>query len=235
MNTLIPLARSHTDNLVEHELRKLLITLFKQQLGGRADDINCYGMPHLGSQTLLKKYLVSQGVSNFNASSLSEDYARYLVLAWRYRNPKRGTQFLNTFLQMVWGTEFDIFTLWQHKNKPYTQELKTEPEILEDEESLDDYFQTSRLRITLYGESGYFSMEIAKSLNYVLPARLFVQEVSRTISGVNSVYFAHQGSVMGLSMGTVYDEIDAVEIQQMLGLIHQSSIQSVNIGTVSDE
>lgn len=235
MKQVTPLVLSHAYDGVEDEMRHLFIAVYQKRLASRAADVNAYGMPHLGSKTLLQKYLVSQGISNFNAASLNEDYARYMVLAWRNRNPKRGTHFLNTFLRLVWGTEFDIFTLWQHKNKPYTKELKTEPEIEEDNESLDDYFPTCRLRVTLYGDSGYFSMEIAKSLNHILPARLFVQEVSRTISGKNTIYYAHSGSLTSLNVATVSDEVEPVNIKHQIGFGQQSSITSTLKGTVSDE
>lgn len=188
MKQLLPLVYSHEANDIEHELKQLTIRLYQKHLASRSADINNYGMPHLGSKELLKRYLVSQGISNFNLSSLTEDEARYLLLAWRYRNPKRGTHFLHTFIKCVWGSDFEIAPLWQKKKGTYPQDTKTLHDIENDRENINDYFLTSRLKIVLYGTSGHFSTEIAKSLNKILPARLFVTEVGRDIAAESTIY-----------------------------------------------
>ena len=177
MNTL-PLKLSHEANQSEAELKRLFDVMW-QMLQSRAADVNVYGAPHLGSRDLLLKYLVSQNLTNFNAEALEADKARYLTQAWRYRNPKRGTHFLRTFITMLWGTDFEIAQLWQKKSGVYPQDLKTEAEIKEISGSLNDYFLTSRLRVVLHGKQGYFPSDLARSLNKLLPARLFVHDIQQ--------------------------------------------------------
>lgn len=190
MNTLIPLRKSHSHNTYEDELKQLFIRLWQNHLSGKARDVNVSYTPHLGSKTLLNRYLVSQDISNFNVASLNDDEMRYLSMAWKYRNGKRGTHFLHTYIKCLWGVDFEILPLWQKKSGTYPQELKTEQEITEHNEHLADYFLTSRLRIVLYGDNGYFSTEIARSLNKLLPARLFVQEVNRSIDATTQLFWA---------------------------------------------
>lgn len=190
MNALIPLQQSHSHNTYEAELKQLFIQLWQKCLSEKARDVNVSHTPHLGGKTLLNRYLVSQGISNFNVASLNDDEMRYLSMAWQYRNGKRGTHFLHTYIKCLWGVDFEILPLWQKKNGTYPQDLKTEQEIAENNEPLTDYFLTSRLRIVLYGDNGYFSTEIARSLNKLLPARLFVQEVNRSIDAKTQLFWA---------------------------------------------
>lgn len=189
MKELIPLQRSHSHNAYEYELKQLFITLWQRHLLEKSHDINVSHVPHLGGKTLLNRYLVSQNISNFNSASLLDDEMRYLAMAWKYRNSKRGTHFLSTYIKCLWGVDFEILPLWQHKNAPYPT-VKTEQEIIENREQLNNYFLTSRLQVVLYGDSGYFSTEIARSLNKILPARLFVQEVNRSIDAQTELFWA---------------------------------------------
>lgn len=183
MKKLIPLA-THLPYYLNHEkeLVDLFILLYQKHLMNEALDINVYGMPHLGSQALLQKYLVAEDVSNFAMDGLLEDEARYLTQAWRFNNGKRGTHFLNTFLKCVWGNDFEIHQLWQHKDEEYPHGLVTRAEIDEMGDDVGNYFLTSRLRIALIGASSRrFLPEIAQSLDKMLPARLFVWQIGSSI------------------------------------------------------
>lgn len=235
MKELIPLQKSHSYNQVEFELKQLMIRLFQKHLANPSADINCYGMPHLGSKDLLHKYLVAQNISNFNVGSLSEDSARYLVSALRFKNLKRGTHLLATFLICAWGTDFEISPLYQHKDKPYPQELKTAEEIQENRENGNDYFLTSRLRVILYGTEGYFSTEIAKSLNQILPARLFVHEVSRVVTPSDCIRFGHAAFVETTYEANGLDFIEIFERNHASGWVNQATLHSIVTGFGTDE
>lgn len=211
MKELIPLKQSHAFDAYEDELRRLFITLYQTMLAERASDVNCYAAPHLGGEKLLRQYLVSENMSNFNMQQVGNDKVKYLLKAWRYRNPKRGTHFLSLFIRMIWGNDFEILPLYQRKNAPYPTEVKTEEEVRENKENLNDYFLTSRLRVTLYGSSGYFSTDIAKSLNHLLPARLFVQEVSRNVLSESTIFWAATGWFESTIEQEIQDEIAVYE------------------------
>lgn len=211
MKHLMPLKNSHAYNKQELELKELFIVLWQKYLSSEARDANVLSNPHLGSKNLLIRYLVSQNIANFNTGSLNEDAARFLVNAWRINNPKRGVHFLKAYITAIWGNDFEIFPLYQHKSKPYPQELKTLPEIQEDKLNQNDYFQTSRLRVVLYGTEGYFSTSIAENLNKVLPARLFVEEVSRSIVGKETIIWAAHSHLTSELEAEVSDEIEIFE------------------------
>lgn len=198
---LLPLVQSHTYNTREEELKRISIRLFIEQLSGSFNDVNVYGAPHLGSRVLLRQYLVSENIANFNATSLDGDNMRYLLMAWRYLNQKRGTHFLRTFITLVWGHTFQILPYYCRKSGHYPEDCLTLPEIELSSENIDDYFLTSRLQIFLTGEIGYFPSEIGKSLNNALPARLQVQDVLRKIEGYGALYAAMAGASYSVVLG----------------------------------
>ena len=183
MYDLTPLRLSHTANEVETELNSLLIKLFQQYLFKDAFDCNVMGIPFEGSYELITKHLINGKIGNFEVSRIPEDNMRYLLLAWKYRNEKRGTHFLETFIKCTWGNDFEIHQLWQNKNAEYPLDLKTEEEINDLDLNLDDFYLTSRLRITLTQfEARDFPYEIAEMLKNTLPARLFIAEIIKESS-----------------------------------------------------
>ena len=227
MKTLISLKQSHAYNREEEELKKLFIALWQQYIFNTASDVNVLSNVHLGSIDLLIRYLISQNIANFNTGSLNEEKARFLTMAWRFNNPKRGTHFLDCYIKALWGNDFEILPLYQHKNLEYTKELKTLPEIEEDKLNINDYFLTSRLRVVLYGEQGYFSTEIASSLNKVLPARLFVEEVSRSIVGKETIIWAAHSHLTSELEATVHDEIEIFEFNDRVNYASDTVFNSL--------
>lgn len=188
MRDLKPLEHSHEYNQLEREYKRLAIDLFKKNLMNQASDLNVYGMPHLGSQTLLTQYLIHENINNISDINVNRENLRYLTQAWKFRNGKRGLFFLKTYLRCLWGNDFDVIQLWQKKNEPYPTALKSKEDIELSGESLNDYYLTSRLHIILYGNE-YFSDSVAENLNKTLPARLFIHEVEkRTIVVFNLDY-----------------------------------------------
>ena len=197
---LLPLVKSHRYGAVEAQFFALLIALFKAKLSGRFNDVNVYGAPHLGSRTLLRQYLVSQNVANFNTEALEENAMRYLLMAWRYLNGKRGTAFLETFIRCVWGNDFKILPLYCKKDGSYPESCATLPEIAQLEHQESDYFLTSRLRVQLLDDIGYFATEIGNGLNNVLPARLMVAEIAREVTLSADLYI----NIGGASYSVVF-------------------------------
>lgn len=228
-----PLMQSHAADALEAELKQLTIALWQEFLEQRKADINVYAAPHLGSKALLQKYLVSQGIHNFNVAALSEDAARYLLMAWRYRNPKRGTHFLRVFIRCLWGADFDIQSLWQKKSGTYPQDLVSEADMQQDGLNINDYFRTSRLRVVLYGESGYFPADIAVALNAILPARLFVAEVTRHSVTTETIWTASAAMVESTVEGYAQEWIQAVDDNGGLYFADDSEITSLITGTAA--
>lgn len=231
MKELKPLEFSHQANDIEKELKALTIDLFNKHLANLAKDINCYGMPHLGSKSLLNQYLISQNIANFNTENLSDESLRYLTQAWKFKNLKRGTYFLQVFLTCVWGADFEVSQLWQKKTDDYPTVLKTLEEIEESGESRNDYFLTGRLKITLFGSKSYFASSVAKALNDVLPARLMIQDVDKVVSSEFNFIFSDDSKVHTTYIADGYDFIEVFEHNDMhVGGSHMD-IYSINYGS----
>lgn len=234
MKYLFPLEKSHSANKEEEELKALTISLF-QHLVKKAEDINCTGMPFLGSRDLLIKYLIHEGIANFNYDVVADDDLRYLLFSWKYKNYKRGTDFLETFLCCLWGKDFRIDQLWQHKQQDYPLGIKSIEEIAEIGDDRNDYFLTSRLRISLQGNKAYFPTELAKSIHRILPARLMVNDIRREIVPKSEITFANYASIESVNDLNGIDVIEVEDRNIVHGYVTQASVHSIVTGNISDE
>lgn len=163
-----PLVESFTNDELEADLRDLFVRLYDETMSGTAAEIDLYGAPHLGPISLVRRNIAADGLSVLSQSS--EARLRYLFKAWRFRNPRRGTHFLATYLRALFGEVYEINQLWQRKADAYPQVLKTSAEIAADGESESAYFLTSRLRVDL--TTDVIPTRVANALRTVVPARL---------------------------------------------------------------
>lgn len=212
MYELTPLQQSAAYDTVEAELKALTIRLWQKHLAAAAQDINVYCAPHWGSRDLMLKNLKADGVASFNTVNLERDPARYLLLAERHKNQKRGLHFLRTFIKCAWGNDFQINQLWQKKSEPYPTCLKTVEEIDGASEDRNDYFLTCRLSIELSGFVRTFPSDVARSVRSVLAARLFVTKVFRTVPLLTEVAYVHDAQVASLSHLTSNVTIDETQV-----------------------
>lgn len=144
---LKPLENSFAVNTLEDEVRNIAVRLYNETLKATADEINVYGSPHLGGFSQIERHVIADGLAVLRQGD--EAAMRYLFKAWKYRNPRRGTHFLRTYLQILFGGDFEISKLYQLKTGVYPVNVKTEDEIRYDAEQLADYLLTSRVRVDL--------------------------------------------------------------------------------------
>lgn len=233
MFDLKPLAQSAAYDQAEEELKALTIMLWQKHFAFPASDVNVYGAPHLGSKDLILRSLKADGISNLNPTKLERGNARYLLLADRHKNQKRGVHFLRTFLKCVWGDDFNIEQLYQSKAEPYPTELKSQDEINEKGLNRNDYFLTSRLSIELGGDSNKpFPSDVAKNLRTVLPARLFVAEVFRQINVTTEIAYADNATIFSMSssdIDTIIDELVYEEPGSLGDFGQVASIATLNM------
>ncbi|TDR30354.1 hypothetical protein [Hydromonas duriensis] len=208
IHNLTPLQQSAAYDAVEAQLKALTIRLWQKHMADAAQDISVYCAPHWGSRDLMLKNLKNDGIASFNTVNLERDNARYLLLAERHNNQKRGLHFLRTFIKCAWGNDFQINQLWQKKSEPYPTCLKTADEITAEGEDRNDYFLTSRLSIELSGFVRTFPSDVARSVRSVLAARLFVTKVFRTLPLLTELGYAHDAQVVSLSTMSSNDTID---------------------------
>jgi hypothetical protein len=165
-----PLVESFANGTVEDELRQLFVRLYEETLAEKAGEINVYGAPHLGPFSLIERHVAGDGLSVIREDN--EAALRYLFKAWRFRNPRRGTHFLATYLRVLFG-DYEIDQLYQLKAGMYPQQLRSEKEIQQLGHSLADYFLTSRLRVQLV--TSIVPERILAAMKSVVAARLILQ------------------------------------------------------------
>ena len=165
-----PLQNSWAANDVENDLRNLALQLYDDNLRELADEINVYGVPHLGPFRLVERNVTRDGLMVLRQGD--EVGMRYLFKAWRFRNPRRGFHFLRTYLQVLFGDVSEIAQLWQKKSEPYPTALKSLADITNAGESVSDYFLTSRVSVNI--DTEIVPSRITASLKSTLAARFVI-------------------------------------------------------------
>ena len=182
--TMIPLVKSHEASALEGELKALAIKLYKDTMEATANDINVYGAPHLGSFSLVERNVSDDGLAVLRQGD--ETGMRYLFKAWRHRNPQRGTHFLKTYLQVLFGDTYFVNQMWQEKAAAYPESLKTADEIAFLAADESDYFLTSRINVDI--DTDIIPERIVKSLRSTVAARfvldLRVAKFQTTLLGI---------------------------------------------------
>lgn len=142
---LKPLQASFEENALEADLKALFIRLYQESLAEQDDEINTYGMPHLGTLTLLQRHIKADGLAVINNGETEK--IRFLFKAWKHQNPRRGLHFLRTYLRVLWGDAAEAQQMYQKKSLPYPTHLRSLREIEGLGESVDDYYLTTRVRV----------------------------------------------------------------------------------------
>lgn len=194
MQPLKPLEQSFAESDLEQDLKDLFLQVFDESLKAQAETIDVYGMPHIGPFKLVERNVASDGLTVLRSSD--EAAMRYLFKAWRFRNPRRGTHFLRTYLQALFGSVFTVSQLWQKKLGTYPADAYSEGEIAALGESLADYFLTSRLRVDI--DTEIVPERILKSLKSAVAARfvLAVRVAKRSATYVEMAHVARSVAVL---------------------------------------
>ncbi len=172
---IYPLVTSSMTEELEQAWKTVFLNVFKSMLWEKQRDLLHYGSPHLARQTLLTRFALNDGLSVMRADS-ENDRLRYLLKAWRVKNPKRGFHFLRTYLQMLYPNGFNIEQLWQESGKAYTTALVTKEEA---ERKQIPHWLTSRVRISItdISEDGQQILQYISTIQSVIGAR-FVAELT---------------------------------------------------------
>lgn len=182
MEHLVPLRHSFAENDIEDQLKSLFVDLFEDLIASSFDDANVLGMAHLGSPDLVRRFLAFDGL--FLPNRQNDLAYNYLYRAWHSRNSGRGTEFLETVLQLIWPDEWTVEQMMQDKDYvyPFALSAKTGHEFDRDK------FLTSRLKIdiTATGETTASIGECIPVFRAILPAR-FVPKYFVSGSGDNTI------------------------------------------------
>lgn len=231
MKQLIPLEQSAQYDGVEAQLKALTISLWQMYLAPAARDVDVSAAPHFGSKELMLKNIKSDGLASFNTASLDTDNARYLLLAERHKNQKRGLHFLRTFIKCTWGSDFEVHQLWQKKDGEYPIDTMRMQEMLDEGVNRNDYFLTSRLAVELNGNVRQFPNDISSSLRATLPARLFVSDVFRRVTVDGTLYFGDYAEIN--SSSELYSDCVTLEVNAVSELAFNDYAQVLSIDTLT--
>jgi hypothetical protein len=169
--SLAPLVASFEENQLESELKQVFINVFGNLVRERERALNLYGMAHLGGDELVQRSLLNDGLALIRRDAVQ---MRFLLKAWRARNPERGMLFLRKYLQTVWPNEWRVDQLWHPiatmLNYPNDKTADGDPAT---------HFLTSRIRagVTVAVDDGTGLVAMQKALRSALAARLVLEMV----------------------------------------------------------
>lgn len=163
---LVPLRESHEADQLETELKALFILLFEQFIRPGEREINTVGTPHLGPFEQFERAVKAEGLALVRRGD--EEAMRYMLRAWKARNPKRGLHMLRLYMRLLWPEGWRVDQLWCDKSMPYPTSLR-----LSDG---GNHYLTSRVNVTI--SSGVTSGEdvnaVVPALRSVVPARILL-------------------------------------------------------------
>jgi hypothetical protein len=142
---LIPLQRSAEYDAIESEFKALFLSLYKKFLADKVHEIALYPTPHLASDEFISMLLGRDGLALVRGGT--NESIRYLLHAWRYNNPQRGTMFLDTYLRSLFGGVNVIDQMYCPVDGNYPADMLSKDELLRAGGDLEDYFLTSRFRV----------------------------------------------------------------------------------------
>lgn len=163
---LDPLKASYEADQVEADLKAAFIEVFEEMIRGRERRINTYGLPHRGDFITVERFVKQEGLA-LERRTDREAYMRELFRGWRARNPKRGTQFLRYYLQLLFPGEWTLQQMWHTPADTYPEGASSTPgpgRIL-----------TSRLKLGLALEDVSLVDAVISSFRSVLAARFVLE------------------------------------------------------------
>jgi hypothetical protein len=181
-NLLSPKVYDSDERELDEALRGIVSQVFEATLRPKINDIDVYGMPHLGRFEVVERFVKRDGLTLLRIDD--EERMRYLFKAWKVKNSKRGLHFLRTFLQLLYPNEWAADQMWQEKDKPYPLHLKTANEI---KGKQTRYWLTSRVQVSISDlvETGEYLLRVLPALRSVLGAK-FVLMIAIMRRFVNS-------------------------------------------------
>lgn len=164
---LVPLRESHEADQMEAELKALFIELFEQFIRPGEREINTIGTPHLGPFEQFERAVKTEGLALVRRGD--EESMRYLLRAWKARNPKRGLHMLRLYLRMLWPLGWSVEQLWCPVAGAYPVDVTPTEQ--------PGHFLTSRVRVTISSDvsSGQELASVAPALRSVVPARMLLE------------------------------------------------------------
>ncbi len=166
---LQPLRSSFEQSQLESEFKAMVIAVFNAMIRDRERAANLLGMPHLGDDALMMRNIKADGLAVVHSDSTK---LRFLLKAWRARNPQRGTKFLRTYLQALWPNQCTVEQLWM----PLATANEYPVGLVPDGDPAT-HFLTSRSRVNVSTDTddGTGLAEVARAFRSTMPARKLLE------------------------------------------------------------
>lgn len=167
-----PLRASHEADEAEAGLKRVFLQLYADHIRPAERAVNTLGIPHLGPLDQFERAVKAEGLALLRSDD--EGAMRYMLRAWKARNPKRGLGMLKAYLELLWPNSWQAVQLWTSPvGYPATASPTQQP----------GHFLSSRVQVTVAASPNSAEVErIAPSLRSVLPAR-FVLELQLSTQG----------------------------------------------------
>lgn len=196
---LTPLQRSAEYDSIEAQLKALTLRLYQKHLAGKVTELGLSGMPNLASDEFISRELNNDGLAILRDTT--DENIRYLFHAQRYRNPQRGTAFLRTYLNALFGPVFTIEQLWCPVDGVYPQDARDSYEMAVAGASYDDHFLTSRLRVDI--ETMTLPDKIIAAAKTAIAARFVLEmRIARRTRPVLPIAFVAHGLTVSRMKGS---------------------------------
>lgn len=186
MEFLKPFLDGHKANALEADLSAIFAQLYAENLAARDDDLEYSGVTFLGDGASQARFSAQDGISLFFDSANAALFNQ-IFRAWSSRRVKRGLNFLDFYLRMLYPDQYGIVWLWHSRNLtryPYPAALSTVESA--------DYFATHRFILTF--DDSVSNAEIGKilpSFRSVVPSEYVLQGVVRDVNlGQQALGFA---------------------------------------------
>lgn len=170
---------------IEVAIRSLVNTLFKQYLQEDMTALVNYGTPHLGSGAVVERFAKKDGLAVLRREKTPDEVMRVIYSEWIGKGGKRGLNFLEFVLQLIWGSEYTINEVY-HSIK-YADSYPRFLTLIESE----DTFLTSRRYITISENVELKEVsELAPTLQQLVPANVLPVMLSKLATGEASMDFS---------------------------------------------
>lgn len=191
---LDPLKNIYEANDLEVELKAAFMEVFQDTLRDAERRINTYGIPHRGTFATVQRFVRAAGLSLENRAS-REAYMAELFRAWVAQNPRRGSAFLQTYLQLLWPNQWSLVQLWHDPADTYPPSGGGEQ---------PGFILTSRLRLSLEADDQGQLAQVVGSFRSVLPAKMVLEiTLRRAFAGNLRVANAFMGGQFQEFAGTM--------------------------------
>lgn len=97
---------------IEQDLAQAFKTVFHDQFGERIANMLDYGCAHLGDNSVIERFSKQDGLLVLRRNNTSNIIMRVLYANWLSQGGKRGLNYLEFALKMIWGDSFKITRLY---------------------------------------------------------------------------------------------------------------------------